>query len=341
MCTCIAGRNAGQIYLANNEDIPVPCGMLFSNQQGIPKKALMMPPDTPACWTSRFGSLTFSQCGKEFPSGGMNECGLIIEQTTLRETLYPATDARPAIKELQMIQYLLDCCQTAHEALEQMAALRIAQASAQIHFMLLDKTGNCAVVAYVDGKMQSYQGETLPYTVLTNTHYPEALAYYLSAGKAVPSLLDEYASNSLKRFCTALDMKQEITYQPLNHDDIFRQLEAVKRSDTLWQIIYDPLALTIAIQTRQSPARKLVELSTFDFSMNAKSKAFDLQKPSGGRIAPDFSDYTTALNRHLIQQFFNHDTIRRHLAPDIPDHLLEYLAAYPEQMAAASLHTPD
>ena len=40
-------------------------------------------------WTSKFGNVTFNQYGKEFPTGGMNENGLVIELMWLNEARYP------------------------------------------------------------------------------------------------------------------------------------------------------------------------------------------------------------------------------------------------------------
>ena len=34
---------------------------------------------TPASWVSKYGSVTFNQYGRELPTGGMNEAGLVVE----------------------------------------------------------------------------------------------------------------------------------------------------------------------------------------------------------------------------------------------------------------------
>lgn len=47
------------------------------------------------------------QYGRNFPTGGMNEAGLVIELMWLDGSRYPVPDARPAVDNLQWIQYNL------------------------------------------------------------------------------------------------------------------------------------------------------------------------------------------------------------------------------------------
>ena len=56
-------------------------------------------------WTSKYGSATFNQYGREFPMGGMNEAGLVVESMMLFETEYPLPDTRSGIDPTQWIQY--------------------------------------------------------------------------------------------------------------------------------------------------------------------------------------------------------------------------------------------
>ena len=67
-----------------------------------------MPDGNTISWVSQYGSITFNQYGKEFPTGGMNEKGLVVELMWLDGTIYPQPDERPAIGVLQWIQYQLD-----------------------------------------------------------------------------------------------------------------------------------------------------------------------------------------------------------------------------------------
>ncbi|WP_075062672.1 carcinine hydrolase/isopenicillin-N N-acyltransferase family protein [Ornatilinea apprima] len=336
MCTTFICESGDQFFLANNEDIFLPSGMLFTNQRGIHKTALLMPPEVPLQWLSCYGSVVFSQSGKEFPSGGMNEVGLIVEQTTLRETQYPSLDSRPAVKELQVIQFLLDTCETVPQALKSLAEVRISQTTSTIQYILLDRKGNSAIVEYLNGHMQVFEDDCMPVPVLTNTIYTEALNFLNSNGNKLPAFLDEYAKNSVERFCvTASLLEQMDNGSKPQVSDLYKILDAAQRPDTIWKIIYDPISLTIHIKTQWDRSEKWINLTEFDFSDKAASFSFDLQQHIDGNLRSHFTEYSTDINRQLIYSFFHHEMIRQVLKIELPDDLLEYLASYPMQMGIA------
>jgi len=336
MCTTFICESGDQFFLANNEDIFLPSGMLFTNQRGIHKTALLMPPEVPLQWLSCYGSVVFSQSGKEFPSGGMNEVGLIVEQTTLRETQYPSLDSRPAVKELQVIQFLLDTCETVPQALKSLAEVRISQTTSTIQYILLDRKGNSAIVEYLNGHMQVFEDDCMPVPVLTNTIYTEALNFLYSNGNKHPAFLDEYAKNSVERFCvTASLLEQMDNGSKPQVSDLYKILDAAQRPDTIWKIIYDPISLRIHIKTQWDCGQKWINLNEFDFSDKAASFSFDLQQHIDGNLRSHFTEYSTDINRQLIYSFFHHEMIRQVLKIELPDELLEYLADYPRQMGAA------
>ncbi|MFC7442225.1 linear amide C-N hydrolase [Laceyella putida] len=160
MCTTFFLRNGEQRIVGKNLDIFYDDGCLFTNSRGLKKTALIMPPEQPLTWVSQYGSLTFSQTGKEFPVGGMNEKGLVVEQMTLPETQYPEVDDRPAVKELQWIQYMLDTCCSAQEVLESAKLIRISQSTSHLHYLVCDPSGN-AILEHADGKLATYSGDEI------------------------------------------------------------------------------------------------------------------------------------------------------------------------------------
>ncbi len=46
----------------------------------------------PVHWTSRSASITFNQYGRDFPTAGMNDAGLVVALMDLNSTQYPAVD---------------------------------------------------------------------------------------------------------------------------------------------------------------------------------------------------------------------------------------------------------
>lgn len=107
--------------------------LLMVNKRDVRKMSVVQPPNKPATWKSRFGSVTFNQYGREFPTGGINEAGLVVELMWLDGTKYPAEDSRPAVGGLEWIQYHLDVSANVEELLKNAQSMRIAS-SAPLHF---------------------------------------------------------------------------------------------------------------------------------------------------------------------------------------------------------------
>ena len=129
-------------------------GMVLINPRGLLKKAFVSPADTAASWTSRFGSVTFNQIGREFPYCGMNEKRLVITEMALDGTGYPSGDERPAVNELQWIQYHLDTCADLDQVLSSCRRIRVAAVASKLHYMVCDAAGNCASISYRAGKLE-------------------------------------------------------------------------------------------------------------------------------------------------------------------------------------------
>ena len=103
---------------------------MLINKRGVTKTVRR---GTPALtWTSKYGSITFNQYGREFAHGGMNEAGLVIELMWLQETQYPGPDDRFGLDCLQWVQYHLDTSATVAEVLASDAALEKLRQLAQM-----------------------------------------------------------------------------------------------------------------------------------------------------------------------------------------------------------------
>ena len=96
-CTTFFVHLNGKMVFGHNYDWMADEGMVCSNQRGLAKTSMKMPDGNTISWTSRYGSITFNQYGKEFPTGGMNENGLVVELMWLDATVYPGPDDRPSI----------------------------------------------------------------------------------------------------------------------------------------------------------------------------------------------------------------------------------------------------
>ena len=105
-CTTFFLNKNGQLIFGRNYDWVTETGMVNTNLRGVQKTSLSK--EKTIQWISKYGSITFNQYGKEFPTGGMNEKGLVVELMWLDESKFPSPDARLALNVLQWIQYDLD-----------------------------------------------------------------------------------------------------------------------------------------------------------------------------------------------------------------------------------------
>ena len=169
-CTTFTFQSSGgSLIFGRNFDFPTGVGKVNINQRDVLKEAFVQPPEKVLQWRSCYGSISFNQVGREFPYGGMNEAGLVIEQMWLNEAKYPDVDQRTGLTELQWIQYHLDMSADVQQVIDSDSFLRISlQSTATLHFLIADSAGNTAVIEYLDGKMKVYSNKKLPFTVLAN-----------------------------------------------------------------------------------------------------------------------------------------------------------------------------
>ena len=274
---------------------------LSVNARHVTKTALVHPPELPVQWTATYGSVTFNQIAREFPFGGMNEAGLVVELLWLSDTRYPPPDARPALNELQWVQYQLDTAQSVTEVLQSDTGLRIAQPHAAVHYFVCDRAGNAATVEFLDGRLVAHTGAALPVAILTNSSYARSLDY-LGARREFGARRELASSpSSLDRFVRAASMVQHVTASdPLSLvDSAFAVLDAVAQGSlTQWRIVYDVEHLQIVFTTQARKQAQTVALHEVDFTCATPAKIMELH----GERAGQFTRYTTAQGQTLLQR---------------------------------------
>jgi len=164
------------MIFGRNYDWVTDAGMVCTNLRGLSKTSMKAAEGSTISLVSQYGSITFNQYGKEFPTGGMNEKGLVVELMWLDETKYPKPDARPAVDVLQWVQYQLDNCATIDDVVATDKKVRIAAVgNTPLHYLVADAKGNAATIEFLDGKMLVHKGSDLPFPVLTNDDYASSL----------------------------------------------------------------------------------------------------------------------------------------------------------------------
>lgn len=333
-CTtfCLQGTD-GPVF-GRNYDWSIGVAHVTVNKRGLAKTALVHPPAEPARWTSKYGSLTFNQYGREFPMGGMNEVGLVVEVMWLTDTRFPATDSRAGLRELQWVQYQLDNCRSVEEVIATDKTVRITPNSISIHFLLCDRSGQQASVEFLGGKMIVHRDGDLLIPALTNHPYSESMEYLQTFDGFGGDRPAPRSASSLDRFvkaaCGVVDHEPGSAEE--NTAYAFGLLADVSQGDyTKWSIVYDIHALTVHFKTLAAPAIKTLELGKFDLSPATPCRILDIDTPEAGDAAERFVDYSTQANWKLVRESWGGTDF----LAETPVERLNEVATYPESVVVA------
>lgn len=333
-CSTFVLRRGDKLLFGRNFDFFTGNGAIMVNPRGLVKTALVLPGENPAKWMAQYGSVTFNQVGRELPMGGMNEAGLVVEMMWHFAAGYPAPDARPALMELQWMQFLLDTCATTADVAAALEKVRITPMGSRLHFLILERSGRAVAVEFINGKTLFYSGKDLPVTALTNISYAESLkarSGFQGFGGAKP--LHTTISDPDRFVALAVAVRLPGREKKLL-ERAFAILEEVhcdvKESPTQWRFVYDPRNLEIHLRTLNNPAARTLRLRDFQFDCASGAKVLDLDAGSND-LGKSFTDYSHAFNEALVRKTF---TIYKQndFQKDMPDFYVAVLASYPDSL---------
>ncbi len=334
-CTSFCINEGGNLVLGKNFDFFTGAGHVVINKRNIRKSTFIYPPEKPLSWTSRYGSITFNQMGREFPYGGMNEKGLVVEEMWLADAGYPEQDDRYAMYELQWIQYHLDNSATVEDVLASDTLIRILKASAPIHFLVCDASGNMATIEFLEGKMVYHTKAGLPIPALTNDTYGLSKGYVASLANVDEHCTNSSSSASYDRFAKAGNMVQKFDNQPVI-DYSFDILSAVSQGElTQWSIVYDIKSMAVHYKTQNNLKSRSLKLADFDFSCHSPSLYIDINTDIATSKA-GFLPYSYQENKNIIEKTFATIAMidfMQHLIPKEAERAL--IAKYPDTTQCA------
>ncbi len=321
-CSTFLLNDGRRFVFGKNYDWHIRSGMLIVNQRGVAKVSTADGGGNPARWTSRYGSVTFNQFGREFPMGGMNQAGLVVELMWLEGTVYPAPDDRATLGNLQWIQYQLDTAATVDEVLASDNRVRIA-GGVPLHYLVADSRGAAATVEFLDGCMVAHTGTSLPVAALTNSTYEQSLAYFerWPQGLGSTSSLDRFAIAGAK----SLSFKDRSPRDARTY--AFGTLSDVEQpGSTRWSIVYEIAERRVHFRTDRLPAIRSLDLTDLDFACPDTVQVLDLGTPVSGDIVEHLVPLTIELNRRLIEFAFGNVRFLR----GTPQGVIDEQALYPE-----------
>jgi choloylglycine hydrolase len=331
-CSSFSFVRGEQCIVAKNYDWDIGTGLVIVNKRNVSKFSTLEfsglePGFRPVRWRSKYGSVTFNQYGREFPSGGMNETGLVIELLWLDEGVYPARDNRPAIAELEWIQYQLDRSKTINEVIANSKKVRIVS-QINLHYLVCEQSGTCATVEFLNGKLVTHSRKALPLALLTNNTYENSfrhLEQYVGFGGNQPV---PQGISSLDRFVRAASLIQALPPQGKNPvNDAFTVLNKIAQGAyTKWKIVYETKSRQIRFRSLASKSVKQIDMNHFDFSCSTPVKVINLNTSFSGDITKKLINYQTQINRVLVTE----SILNTPMFVDVPASVIEALALHPE-----------
>jgi len=299
-CTTFFINKNGQMIFGRNYDWVTGAGMVCTNLRGMQKTSMKTSDGTTISWVSAYGSITFNQYGKEFPTGGMNEKGLVVELMWLDDTKYPTPDTRPSIGVLQWIQYQLDNCATIDELINTDSKIRITSTDgAPLHYLVADANGNVGTIEFLNGKMTVHRGKDLPFAVLTNNTYDQSV-------KTTNGSNEKYfEDNSINRFANACSMVKQYQANDIKTPIVdygFNILDRVAQPNwTKWSIVYDITNRKIYFKTADHTDVKNFSFSSFDLSCNSNSKIFNMNQQGKDNVDVKFKIFSIDEARPILE----------------------------------------
>jgi penicillin V acylase-like amidase (Ntn superfamily) len=287
-CSSLAFLNRGVLVFGTNYDNRFAPGKIFINKRGVRKTGWETgTTGSVAAWTSRYGSVVISCAGYQLAWGGMNEAGLSFSTMLLNGTQVPPADARPPLAGAYWWQYMLDTCATVEDLKKAAAEVRITDTVD--HYLVCDRSGDCAVVECLGGTLAIRSGADLPVRALANAPYEACLDHMSEAG-AVRS--DPY--HSFNRFTRLADgvsrFKGGTAAEAVGH--AFGLLAGVASSETRWSFVCDTGERVFYLKSYRNPKVRSIDLKKIDFGCGKPAAMLDAHAGLEGDITAAFHDYS-------------------------------------------------
>jgi len=307
-CSTFEVKNGDHLAYAHNlnqGDMGVP-GLVFINKRGMFKAGRTWDELTTTkpklvstlTWISRYGSVTFNTFGRDFPDGGVNEAGLFIWEMS-ENADYPVDKKKPALSQVNWMQYMLDTCLTVEDAVRTAGEVSIDGWGWQ--YFIGDAWGNTAAIKFTDGKPVVSTGADMPIHGLFNSPYDwelELMRYYEGFGGLYSS---EVTDPRVPRFVRYARLMREM--RPT--DDVAQyglaMLQTLKvHDDPEWSVLYDETNRELYFRTRVHPDVKKLLFAQIDFSIATPTMILDMDEAVPGDVVGQFAAYSQDADKAFL-----------------------------------------
>jgi choloylglycine hydrolase len=187
---------------------------------------------------------------------------------------------------------------------------------ARIHYFVCDRTGGCATLEFLDGKLVKTQGRDMPVPAITNSSYAESR-------RSLSSRKSPVSHSSLGRFnLMASRLREPSLPDPLGQG--WKLLDEVRSADsTQWQVLYELGKGRVHFRTRSHPAVKTVSLSGFDGDCTTPVLVYDMLSDEQGDVSEQFVPYEEKRNLALVSATL------KPIETSLPSGTVSTVASYP------------
>jgi len=330
-CTAFLLKHNDRYVVGLNFDFHSNQGIIFINPREIQKTAIPFPGEVSATWIAKYGSVTFNFLGREEPMEGINEKGLMIAALFLSETKLPAPDNRPAVDDMQWIQYMLDNCANIEEVISELKNIRISnQSQTRIHYFLSDEKGNFAIIDFIDGKCTYRVNDKSTNGFISNDSFEKScndLKQYEGWG-GTKSLISSYqkynpeeavviGAEMIKKYNNA----EKIESYAFN---ILKKVEAPRNKPNCgsqWSVVFDCKNKTFQFKTLDNPEKRTINLQSIDFDCSQNVRALSIVQSKADGIYSQFKLFSADENLKMfkdgIRSFINSEQLPPEMEKEI------------------------
>ncbi len=330
-CTTFVLNDSTNLIFGRNFDWDIGSGMIIINKRGIQKQAFVQPPNVPAKWVSKYGSITFNQIGVDAPMGGMNEKGLVIAQMALFESQFSETIEKVVVGELEWIQFQLDNSSTLQEVIENNKKIQIVPVAVPVHYMICDSKGNIGIIEYLNGELVIRQGDDITISVCSNMIYEQSkitIKEYEPYGgtKQIPVKWDNIPD--IVATASSMIANYDKTQNIIDYGfDILNTVGSSAR--TQWSIIFDIANKTLNFKTLDNKATRIIHMTDFDFNCSEEIQFLNVhQSIATVNLHDQFivltSDYYFNYKKTLLDLYSSN----MQGFPEIPDEIIKLEVDY-------------
>lgn len=317
-CSSFVLKNGKTVLLGKNFDWTLDQGLILKNVRNTHKVAYYTHDGTPASWTSKYGSITFNQNGKEMPYGGMNEKGLVVEMLWMDETQFNISEDKAYLNELEWIQYQLDNFHSIDEVIANIESFKVYPIQGKIHYLLADTHGKSVIIEYVDKKPKIYLKGTNSCQAITNkpVEYSEK---YIDNSKGIPK---KNTSTTYRYHILEKQIRKLLAPDDFSETTAFKMLKNVSIPDgvfkTVWSVVYNLEYKTISFSSYSHKKIKQIDLNKIDFEQ--KISYFNINQDQETTLDTKLMPLTEKENREIATASLMHLGFDKQLSNEISQH---------------------